>query len=159
MIKAVEPLGGSSHPAGLTFAPFLSHKQTRLEKTVTEKFCRSMVDKILEGVQTRERSSSLVEFLMESPKVRWSTSPLGSAELLLFSLLIPHRRSEKDKNVGKWTRPTKAWAATSPMTGSIGISPHLRRRPIPQRLDPPLVPQLQREMYFFSCREGAGNKE
>ncbi|TWW59632.1 hypothetical protein D4764_06G0011620 [Takifugu flavidus] len=38
------------------------HLETRLEKTVTEKFCRSMVYKILEGVQTRERSSSLVEF-------------------------------------------------------------------------------------------------
>ncbi|TWW53045.1 hypothetical protein D4764_0192210 [Takifugu flavidus] len=37
------------------------HLETRLEKTVTEKFCRSMVYKILEGVQTRERSSSLEE--------------------------------------------------------------------------------------------------
>ncbi|TWW54902.1 hypothetical protein D4764_0132400, partial [Takifugu flavidus] len=37
-------------------------------KRVTEKFCRSMVYKILEGVQTRERSSSLVEFLMGSPE-------------------------------------------------------------------------------------------
>eukprot|EP00066_Takifugu_rubripes_P021368 XP_011610634.1 PREDICTED: MYCBP-associated protein [Takifugu rubripes] len=44
------------------------HLETRLEKTVTEKFCRSMVYKILEGVQTRERSSSLVEFLMGSPE-------------------------------------------------------------------------------------------
>lgn len=121
---------------------------------MTEKFCRSMVYKILEGIQTRAGSSSLVEFLMGSPKVRWSTSSLGSAEFLLFSLFtfIPHRRSEKDKKVGKWTRPTKAWAAPSPMTRYLQISPHLRRKPIPQCLDPSLVPHLQCEMYFFLLR-------
>ncbi|TWW59635.1 hypothetical protein D4764_06G0011650 [Takifugu flavidus] len=67
MIKAFEPFRVFPSRRSI-FTPFLSHKQTRLEKTVTEKFCRSMVYKILEGVQTRERSSSLVEFLMGSPE-------------------------------------------------------------------------------------------
>ncbi|TWW54900.1 hypothetical protein D4764_0132380 [Takifugu flavidus] len=47
-------------------------------KTVTEKFCRSMVYKILEGVQTRERSSSLVEFLMGSPEEERERQEVGN---------------------------------------------------------------------------------
>lgn len=159
--QSLSAFPGRSHPSGPIFTPFLSHKQTRLEKTVAEKFCRWMVCKLLEGVQTRERSSSLLEFLMGSPKVRWSTSSPGSAGelVLLLSLFtfIPHRRSEKDKKVGKWTRPTKARAATSPMTRHLRISPHLRRRSTAQCLDPSLVPRLQCEMHFFPV--GAGNKE
>ncbi|TWW53651.1 Acetylcholine receptor subunit delta [Takifugu flavidus] len=69
MIKAFEPFRVFPIPP-VHFHPVLVAQTDKAGKTVTEKFCRSMVYKILEGVQTRERSSSLVEFLMGSPEVR-----------------------------------------------------------------------------------------
>lgn len=53
----------------MSFSRFHLNKQTRLEKTVTQNFCRSLLLKILEGIQTPERPKTLAEFLMESPPV------------------------------------------------------------------------------------------
>lgn len=36
---------------------------------MTQNFCRSLLLKILEGIQTPERPKTLAEFLMESPPV------------------------------------------------------------------------------------------
>lgn len=58
----------------LIFTLLPLHEQTRLEETVTQNFCRLLLCKILEGIQTPERPRTLTEFLMESPPVRSSFS-------------------------------------------------------------------------------------
>lgn len=62
----------------LIFPPAFSF-QTRLEKTVAEKFCRTLVCEILEGIQTPERPASLVEFLTETSRKVRRSNPLSSA--------------------------------------------------------------------------------
>lgn len=55
-----------------------AHKQTKLEKIVMVKLCRSIVYEVLQGVHTPERPSSPAElyiteeqeFLRKNPKVR-----------------------------------------------------------------------------------------
>lgn len=69
------------------------------------------------------------------------TSSLGSAEFLLFSLFTSIARRVRyaggDKKVSNRTRATRVWAADSPTTGSLRISPHRRRKLIPLCLRPP----------------------
>lgn len=69
-VARLKGFGDLSNHAGLVFTPYSLRRQTRLEKTVAEKFCRSLVYKILDGIQTKERSGSLAEFLMGNPGVR-----------------------------------------------------------------------------------------
>lgn len=54
---------------------------------MTENFCKSLLYKILEDMQTSEQPRSLAEFLMESPPVRRSNQAL-SLQQILFGLTL-----------------------------------------------------------------------
>ncbi|CAG01290.1 unnamed protein product [Tetraodon nigroviridis] len=68
--------------------------EVRLEETVTENFCRSLLYRMLEGIQTPERPRTLAEFLLESPPSESSgeqeseTLDLDDRSLLFRSLGI-----------------------------------------------------------------------
>lgn len=64
---------------------------------MTENFCRLLLYKILEGIQTPERPRTLTEFLMESPPVRRSFSRFCVNLTFLRFHFSPPFQSESSK--------------------------------------------------------------